>query len=126
MYPISPLAGGFLTGNFSIGNDLSGTRFADGNAMGAHYRPMYDKPLMHSAMKELHAFLEPRGIPAAEASLRWMVHHSALEDGDGMIIGATRLAQIKSNAEMIAKGPLDKDVVEMFEKSWEKVKAVAP
>lgn len=109
-----------------MGKDLSGTRFADGNAVGARYRPMYDKPLMHSTMKELHAFLEPRGIPAAEASLRWMAYHSALGDGDGMIIGATSLAQIKKNAEMIGKGPLEQDVVEMFEKSWEKVKAVAP
>ena len=52
-YIRSPLAGGFLTGKLSLGADITGTRFEDGNMMGAHYRPMYDKTAMHAAVKDL-------------------------------------------------------------------------
>ncbi|KAL8648175.1 MAG: hypothetical protein Q9210_005140 [Variospora velana] len=116
----SPLASGFLTGNLSLGNDLTGTRFGEGHYIGAFYRPMYDKPAMHAAIQELHAFLEPRGVTMAEAALRWLFHHSALGPDDALILGATKLAQIESNMSQIKKGPLTEETVEMFDKTWDK------
>ncbi|KAL8897402.1 MAG: hypothetical protein Q9192_002595 [Flavoplaca navasiana] len=122
----SPLAGGFLTGNFSLGHDLEGTRFAEGNTMGAHYRPMYDKPAMHTAIRKLHALLEPRGFAMAEAALRWVFHHSALGPQDAIILGATSRLQIEHNTSEVQKGPLPAEIVDMFDKVWDEVKDSAP
>lgn len=122
----SPLAGGLLTGNFSLGNDLSGTRFAAGNMIGDLYRPLYDKPQMHTAIRDLHAFLQPRGVSMVGASLRWLKYHSALGEDDGIILGATKIEQIDDNMAEIAKGPLEASVVDAFEKAWEAVSEVAP
>lgn len=122
----SPLAGGFLTGNFSLGNDLEGTRFAEGNIMGVHYRPMYDKPALHTAIRKLHAFLQPRGVTMAEAALRWIFYHSSLGPQDAVIFGATKTAQIELNMSQIKKGPLTEEIRDMFEKTWDEVKGSAP
>ena len=78
---------------------------------------MYDKQVMNLAIKDLHAFLQQRDISLAEASLRWLYHHSALETEDGLILGATKAAE---------KGPLPGEVVKMFEKTWDAVKEAAP
>ncbi|KAL9002192.1 MAG: hypothetical protein Q9188_004862 [Gyalolechia gomerana] len=123
---ISPLAGGFLTGNFSLGNDLEGTRFAEGNVMGVHYRPMYDKPVLHTAIRKLHAFLQPRGVTMAEAALRWIFYHSSLGPQDAVIFGATKTAQIELNMSQIEKGPLTEEITDMFDKTWDEVKGSAP
>ncbi|KAL9017240.1 MAG: hypothetical protein Q9185_005405 [Variospora sp. 1 TL-2023] len=117
----SPFAGGFLTGNLSLGNDLTGTRFGEAHYMSPFYKPMYDKPAMHAAIRELHAFLEPRGVTMAEASLRWVFHHSALGPDDALILGVTKLAHIESNMSQIRKGPLTEEIVDMFDKTWDKV-----
>lgn len=122
----SPLAGGFLTGNFSLGNDLGGTRFAEGNVMGAHYRPMYDKPELHAAVRKMHAVLEPQGISLTEAALRWIYHHSALSQQDAIILGATKTSQIEANVAQIGKGPLPQGVVEIFISMWKEVEGYAP
>ncbi len=122
----SPLAGGFLTGTFSLGHPLANTRFAPDNPMGAHYKPMYDKPAMHAAVRELHAFLQPRGLGIAEAALRWLVHHSQLGEGDALVLGATGKEQVERNVGWIARGELEGDVVGMFERVWEGVGGCAP
>ncbi|KAL9609740.1 MAG: hypothetical protein Q9167_005510 [Letrouitia subvulpina] len=106
--------------------DLTGTRYAQGNPMGASYRPMYDKQAMHAAVKELYSGLQPHRIQLAEASLRWAYYHSALQEGDGIILGASDIVQFEENIRWIARGRLEKNIVKMFEEIWEKIKDVAP
>ena len=125
-HSISPLTGAFLTGNFSLGNDLSSTRYADGNVMGTHYKPMYDRPVIRFAITEMLTFLNPRGISLTEASIRWISHHSGLGMEDVLILEATKTGQLEENVKEIEKGPLAEDVVELSEKTWEKVEEVAP
>ena len=122
----SPLAGGFLTGNLSLGKDLTGTRFEAGNVMGGHYRPMYDKAAMHAAVRDLDAVLQPRSISMPEAALRWLCYHSELGGNDGVVLGATRTEQIEKNVAAARKGPLEDSVVDAFEKTWEAVREPAP
>lgn len=105
---------------------MAGTRFEPGNAMGAHYRPMYDNATMHTAIKKLYNFLEPRGVSMAGASLRWLYYHSALCENDAIIIGATKIEQFERNMAEISKGPLEDGVVDAFEKAWEAAREVAP
>ncbi len=94
--------------------------------MGAHYKPMYDNEKMHSAIRTLHDFLEPRGISMAGASLRWLYYHSVLGEMDGIVLGATKTAQIERNVAEIRKGRLEDSIVDAFERTWDQVRQVAP
>ena len=123
--PPSPLAGGFLTGKTTAGQ-AAGTRFEPGNKMGAAHTNWYDKPLMHNAVRNLQKVVEPRGLTLTEVSMRWLVHHSALGGGDGVIIGGSRFEQIGGNVKDVKKGPLPKELVEEIDEMWEMIKDEAP
>ncbi|KAJ5714814.1 uncharacterized protein N7483_011995 [Penicillium malachiteum] len=78
----------------------------------------YDKPHIHAAMTELLQALEPYDITGSEACLRWIFYHSALGDGDGVILGASKTSQAVQNFQDISKGPLPADVVEKIDMIW--------
>lgn len=109
----SPMAGGFLLGNFTAEGVQGGTRF--------HLRTPFnvwsDKPELHEAIKRYGALSERVGIGMDELSLRWIVHHSALGEGDGVIMGYGKIESLAKNMEMIRKGPLDDAVVRELE-AW--------
>lgn len=84
----SPLGGGFLTGKLTTGN-AEGTRLD--SAYGQHFRNWYDHPEFHAALRKLMAAIEPLGIKPAEAALRWLAYHSALDEADGIVLGATKV-----------------------------------
>jgi aflatoxin B1 aldehyde reductase len=46
-------------------------------------------------------------------ALRWLVHHSQLsaERNDGVIIGASRLEQLRHSLHAVAEGPLSTEVL---------------
>lgn len=104
----SPLAGGFLLGNFTEDGLQAGSRFAN---MEGPYAKWYNTPAMHEAVKRLRGISERTGLGMDELSLRWLKYHSALGGEDGIIIGTSKPAQIKKNAAQLAKGPLGEDVV---------------
>jgi aflatoxin B1 aldehyde reductase len=121
--PLSPLAGGFLTGKVSIKKpetNLSGGRWAPGAF--PLYPDVFDKPSVHAAVRKFYYHCEDNNISSTEASLRWLVYHSALREGDGIIIGATRVDQLKGNLEISRKGPLDEEIVKAVEELWESVR----
>jgi len=68
------------------------------------------------------------GLTGHAASLRWAIHHSALsgEQGDGVIIGASKVEQLKENLEICDAGPLPEEVVETINGVWPSVKENAP
>ncbi|KAE8150621.1 putative aldo/keto reductase [Aspergillus avenaceus] len=113
----SPLAMGFLNGKLTSG-DIQGTRYAEGNAMGAHARTRYDKPKMHDAIMFLTRTLEPFNISKPEAALRWICYHSKLGSEDGVLLGASKIFQLKQNVESIERGPLPDEVVSAIEDLW--------
>ncbi|KAF2141587.1 uncharacterized protein K452DRAFT_351175 [Aplosporella prunicola CBS 121167] len=110
----SPLAGGFLTGRLTTG-DVAGTRFSDGNVMGQYLRVQYDRHEMHTAVKALQDALKREGIGNVEACLRWICWHSALREGDGIILGASRLEQLNKNCEAVKRGPLPESIVQVMD-----------
>lgn len=81
---------------------------------------------MHTAFKQLSAVTEPLGIKGPEASLRWLVYHSALRDGDGLILGFSKVSQLESNVEDIGRGPLPQEVVDVLESIWGDVEGESP
>lgn len=119
----SPLAGGFLTGRVTVrdaSSDLSQTRW--GEAKAPIYLKIYDRPEIHSAMKELMQICAANGMTSTEASMRWIKHHSALGEGDGIILGASKIEHLKSNLDQISRSPLPELVLRAVEDMWEKVK----
>ncbi|KAM0315268.1 hypothetical protein ACHAO8_004034 [Botrytis cinerea] len=112
------LAAGFLTGNYSAGKS-NGTRFSDDHPLGKAFQTLYGAPKLQEAMKDLENALAPLGISGREASLRWIYHHSKLGDGDGIILGASKMSQIRENVKSISAGPLSEEVVQKIEGIWD-------
>lgn len=73
-------------------------------------------------MRKFHALCDQAGMNTAEASLRWLMHHSFLGAGDGIILGATKVHQLKGNVEFCRKGPLQDELVKAVDDLWEAVK----
>lgn len=119
----SPLGGGFLTGNFTDGKNVEGTRFDDSNPGAAMYKAQYDKPEMHDAIRRLQKSAHAYRMSLSEMSLRWLYHHSALRQNDGFILGATKATQVQQNVMDVGKGPLAKELVGLFDTVWDEVKA---
>lgn len=107
----SPLGGGFLTGKLTLGT-AEGTRLR--SAYGAHFANWYDRPEFHDAVRRLLEIIEPLGIKPSEAALRWLAYHSDLGERDGIILGATKVEQLKQNLEDVEKGPLPREVVDVI------------
>ncbi|KAF3070204.1 Aflatoxin B1 aldehyde reductase member 2 [Trichoderma lentiforme] len=118
----SPVAGGFLTGKVTFGDNLYRTRWRDQSAMD-QYVSQYDRPAMHDAIRKLKAACNSTSPPLTlqEAALRWVVNHSALGDGDGVIVGAKRIDQLESNVKDARSGPLPEHVRETIEGLWSEV-----
>ena len=94
--------------------------------MGRAYRHWYDKPGMYKGLDMLLELCKQYKIPMEEAALRWIVYNSSLGEGDGVILGASKIAQIEVNAEEISHGPLPEELVESLNALWEVVKRDAP
>lgn len=122
----SPLASGFLTGKLTSGEDVEGTRFDRTNTAGAFHQSWYDKPGMHWAINKLQVVIKPHKLTLAGVSLRWLMYHSMLGEGDGIILGGSKFDQIASNVADIAKGLLEKVVVKALNEMWLSVKIKAP
>jgi aflatoxin B1 aldehyde reductase len=55
---------------------------------------IYSNEPLHNAQKKLAQSTKEIGISPIEAALRWAMYHSALQKGDGIILGASKEAQI--------------------------------
>ena len=115
-----PLAAGFLTGNV-VNNEHTGTRFSDDNPIGKFAQKLYGAEDLHSAMKSFDAEVRSHGMTSIKVAVRWIAHHSALRDEDGIILGASKEKQVRETVAMVQKGPLPEEVLRMTEKLWSAV-----
>lgn len=122
----SPLAGGFLTGKLTSGEDVTNTRFSADSKMGAAHQSWYDKPLMHKAVRNLQEIIRPLNLSLTEVAVRWLVYHSSLGLDDGIIFGGSKISQLEGNLGDLKKGPLDPELVDEIQKMWETVQSEAP
>lgn len=109
----SPHASGFLRGSLTTGQ-IEGSRFSEGNIMSMDAR-RYDTEKHHAAIHFLDSALEPYNISKTEASLRWLAFHSKLGPEDAIIIGSSKMHQLKQNVTIIGKGPLPEEVVKALD-----------
>lgn len=71
------------------------------------------KPNIEAAADRVREIAEKHGISGHAASLRWTAYHSALsgEYGDGIVVGASSVAQLKDSLDIFEQGPLPEEVV---------------
>ncbi|CZT12293.1 related to aflatoxin B1 aldehyde reductase [Rhynchosporium agropyri] len=122
-----PLAGGFLTGKVSLPSSdkekiLKGGRFESGKF--PLYEVTFDKDDVHAAVRAFALKCEQKGMTPTEVSLRWIMWHSVLTDGDSIILGATREEQLKKNVEFCQREKLDDDLVKACEELWTTARGV--
>lgn len=112
-----------MSGKLTNGN-AEGTRFDGDGPMNKFMQNLYNQESLHDALKQLEETTRALGITTIDAALRWAYYHSSLEKGDGIILGASSIKQIKSNIESISRGPLPKECLDTFEHIWETLEPV--
>lgn len=85
---------------------------------------MFGGEELFHAMKIYDEEVKAQGLKTVEVALRWIAHHSALRDGDGIVIGASKVEQAVSTADLIKKGPLPDAILAAVEDLWKHVEKV--
>lgn len=65
-------------------------------------------------------------VSLVQVAMRWLVHHSKLIDGDGVILGFSKEEHLLPNIEALDGGPLHENVVKAFEEAWANIKSGSP
>lgn len=108
------LASGFLTGEHID---------AQGNPTGRFASSSYaNSSEVAAAMKAFVTGCRAQDVLPVEVASRWLAYHSALKDNDGIMLGASKLAQVGDTVANIRKGPLTSNVVKLVDELWESVK----
>ena len=110
-----------MTGKATTGN-TAGTRFGDDNPLGKAMSGLFGAKDLNQAMQEFLEATDSHGLTTIEVAIRWIFHHSALGDQDGVVLGASRMSQIKETLEFIKRGPLSADVLRLTDNIWTAVK----
>jgi aflatoxin B1 aldehyde reductase len=128
-YAYSPIAGGFLVKNSAQlrAKDDPG-RFGPNARTGDMYTSMYGKESLFQAVDEWGQIATDAGISKAALAYRWITFHSALkgENGDAVIVGASKSAQLEETLTAVEQGPLPESIAERASAIWEKVEHEAP
>ena len=80
---------------------------------------------LEASLIEIETACAACDIPMRDAALRWLFHHSPLIEGDGVIIGTSRLSQLSDNLESLSaeSGPLPEAVLSAIEGAWQRASA---
>lgn len=91
--------------------------------MGKIYASGYLKDEIVAAVDRVIEVLAKHRISGHAAALRWTVHHGALvaDQGNAVIIAASSVAQLKSNLDFMADGPLPDEVRDVIDKIYSEV-----
>ena len=121
-YAFSPLGGGYFSKPVEeLLAPPKGTRMDEMSV----FKDIYVSETRIRLLKELQEASARHGIAVKEATLRWFMHHSALEAEDGVILGASSAEQAEENCKACEGGSLPDDVVEKFAEMWPAVKDTA-
>lgn len=121
-YAYNPLCGGMLSGKHIFDPILAansqGTRFDESNVT---YRNRYWNDCYFKAVEILKNACEKENIELADASIRWLFHHSFLvaSRGDGVIIGASSMDHLVKNIASCEGCALPESIVTAFDEAWE-------
>ena len=92
------------------------------------YTVLYGKESLYEALDEWGQIAKDAGLSKAQLAYRWIAYHSSLkkENGDAIIIGASKVSQLEESLGAIEDGPLDEKIVERVDAIWKKVEHDAP
>ncbi|KAE8154944.1 NADP-dependent oxidoreductase domain-containing protein [Aspergillus avenaceus] len=125
-YAYSPIAGGFLA---KTREDIAAGqgRWDPRTAFGKFNLALFDNEAMLAGLDAWAHISAKWGISRPHLAYRWIVYHSALdgECGDGVVVGASRVDQIRGTVAALRDGPLPSAVVEEIDRVWETVRRVA-
>lgn len=91
---------------------------SDDNPLGKAMQKVFGGEDLHQAIKKFSAETQARGLSSLEVAIRWAAHHSALSDGDAIILGASKDTQLQESISLIKKGPLPSSVLNLVEELW--------
>lgn len=120
-YAYNPLAGGLLTGKHKNFNQAPEPgRFSSNN----QYTDRYWKPDYFDVLNTLTAVCAQHDLSPTNAALCWLIHHSQLsaKDGDGIILGASKLSHLQENLAHVSGHKLASEIVETLDHGWQQIK----
>ena len=117
----NPLAGGLLTGKYRSLDDFPDSgRFSENK----DYKGRYWKQDYFEVLQKLGEACKEHGLTPTQAAMSWLVNHSLLdsEQGDGIIIGVTKIEHLKANMAACKSAPLDQAILDILDQGWEIIK----
>ncbi|KAK5988332.1 Aldo-keto reductase [Cladobotryum mycophilum] len=120
-YGFRVVEAGFLSGRF-VNNEYANTWLDEKNPLGKLTQGLYASKVLQAATKRFDADVKALGLLPTEVAIRWAVHHSALGDEDGIILGASKTAQVVEMAGFVQKGPLPDNVLNIVQEAWSTLK----
>ena len=126
-YAYSPSACGFFSNKVSRASIKDkNSRWNIASPLGAKYAKDYFHDPLFAAAEVVRTQARKYGISGHAAALRWTTWHSQLgaEYGDAVIIGASKLSQLKENMDILEQGPLPEALVETLNGVWDDVRAL--
>ncbi|KAF2729736.1 Aldo/keto reductase [Polyplosphaeria fusca] len=122
------LAGGLFTGKYKQGKTEAPANMTQ---IDRTYRARFLSDASLEALSVIEPVVLAHGLTLIDAAMRWLVYHSALRmrysgGNDGLVIGASSISQLKNNLEVIERGPLPKEVVDVLDRGWRIAKGQAP
>ncbi|EXJ84887.1 hypothetical protein A1O3_05562 [Capronia epimyces CBS 606.96] len=124
-YAYSPSACGFFSNKVSRASTRDkDSRWNIDSPLGAKYAGDYFHDPLFAAAEVVREQARKFGISGHAAALRWTTWHSQLgaEYGDAVIVGASKLSQLKENLNILEQGPLPEPLVQTLNEVWEDVK----
>ena len=121
----SPLAGGLLVGTAKLKDTATRAGYRQGLAKMMGGGSDEGAAALEASLAKIETACGTSGIPMRDAALRWLFHHSPLMEGDGVIIGTSRLSQLIENLESLSadSGPLPEAVLSAIEGAWKRASA---
>ncbi|KAK7204704.1 Aldo/keto reductase [Myxozyma melibiosi] len=125
-FAFSPLAVGFFS-NVRRGQEPpAGSRFDPNTRQGQRSRERYFKDSFFDAVERIDAVSQKYNVSNNSIALRWLKHHSQLADGDAIIIGASKIQQVKENLTSLSEGELPEEILNVINEIWDDIKNDAP
>jgi aflatoxin B1 aldehyde reductase len=121
----NPLAGGLLAGKYhDVKKEPAEGRFA----LRASYRSRYWSDDYFNAVEGVKSLAESIDIPLAEAAIRWLMHHSKLNQfsGSSVILGASGQVQLEQNITAASRDRLPDDLILAFDDAQKIAKPKSP
>lgn len=116
-YAYSPLAGGYFARTTEqLRTPPAGSRMDEMKVFGS----MYVNELSLELHDKLTEACAREGVSLKKATLRWLTNHSALGEGDGVILGASSAEQMEENVRACGVGKLSEGLVKLYGEVWER------